>query len=790
MFWDKFKLAYRNLLLNKYISLFNILGLSIGIACTLILISWGSKELSSDSFIKNRENIYRLNFIGRIDGVPMKTCTSPQGVAPKALEIFPEVSNFTRIRKLERKPFKTGENSFYVDNGYSADSTFFSVFSYESIIGDLSKSLNRKDLVVIDENLAVSCFADKNPIGEIINIGNHNYTVSAVIKSVPENSHLQFQYIIPILNMPQSWINNKWGSDNCTTYLVLDKEIDKVNFEDKLTQLLHNNKSMWKELEISLGIQPLSEIYFSTGFAFEVAKKGNKRNVYILVSVAFLILLIASINFINIFISTSLKRTKSLGVKMVLGASRSILVQEVLLEVLICIMFSFAISFGLIKIALPVFNNLFVTNLEINILSFHFIGIAIPVLILTLLLSGLFPAYFITRLNPALILKAGHLGLAGNKNIFQRTLVILQFVIAILLISSILIIQKQVGFLNSKELGFNKDNIIYINTTGAFSKKQNIEHMKTQLLKNPNISSISTRSCLPTKLDNGGFMFSKENPDNKVHEESVTIGEDYFDLMQIKFVEGENDFEYSNNTYDKCIINNIAAEQLKLVPPFTGQYVFDNNENKFLSISGVVENVNTKSLYSKVEPCLYTKPDGYSDIGVILFKLYGDYNIGINAVKDYCMTNYGEIPFEYHFLDQTYDKLYQDEVRTQNILTWFSFISIFLTCLGLLSMVHFVTQNRTKEIGVRKINGAKITEIMQLLNRDFIKLAAIAFIIATPIAYYAMNSWLENFAYKITLSWWIFVLSGLIASLIAIITVSGQTYRAARRNPVESLRNE
>jgi len=203
MLWKKIKLAYRNLLLNKYISLFNILGLSIGISCTLILVSWGSKELSSDSFINNKENIYRLNLIGEIDGVPMKTCTSPQGVAPKALEIFPEVSNFTRIRKLERKPFKIGENSFYVDNGYSADSTFFTLFSYESKIGDLSKSLNRKDLVVVDENLAVSCFADKNPIGEIINIGNHNYTVSAVIKSVPENSHLQFRYIIPILNMPQ-----------------------------------------------------------------------------------------------------------------------------------------------------------------------------------------------------------------------------------------------------------------------------------------------------------------------------------------------------------------------------------------------------------------------------------------------------------------------------------------------------------------------------------------------------------------------------------------------------------
>jgi len=547
---------------------------------------------------------------------------------------------------------------------------------------------------------------------------------------------------------------------------------------------------MWKEFGITLGIQPLSEVYFSTGFDFEVAKKGNKRNVYILVSVAFLILLIATLNFINIFISTSLKRTKSFGVKMALGASKSILIQEFLVEVLVCIMLGFIVSFGLVKIALPVFNNLLATSLEIDILSLHFLAISIPILIVTLLLSGFLPAYFITRFNPVLILKAGYLGLTGNKNTFQRTLVILQFVIAILLISSILIIQKQVKFLNSKELGFNKEHIIYINTTDAFSKKQNIERLESQLLKNPNISSISTRSCLPTKLDNGGFMFSKENPDNKIHGERVTIGKDYFDLMQIKFVEGENGFEYSNNTYDKCIINNIAAEQLNLVPPFIGQYVFDDNENKFLSISGVIENVNTKSLYSKAEPCLYTKPDGYSDVGVILFKLNGDYNRGINAIKDYCMNNNSEIPFEYHFLDQTYDKLYQDEVRTQKILTWFSFISIFLTCLGLLSMVHFVTQNKTKEIGIRKVNGATVFEIIKMLNKDFVKWVAIAFIIATPIAYYAMNSWLENFAYKITLSWWIFAISGLMALLIAIITVSGQTFKAARRNPVESLRDE
>ncbi len=790
MFWNKFKLAYRNSIKNKYISLVNILGLSIGITCTLILVSWVSQELSSDSFIENKESIYRLNFMVVLNEEPVLTCTSPQGMGPEALNVLPEVTNFTRIRKLERSPFKIGENSFYIDNGYSADSTFFSVFSFESKIGDLSASLNRKDLVVIDEKLAIRCFGNNNPIGEIINIRNHNYTVSAVVKNVPENSHLQFQYLIPTLNLSESWINNKWGSDNCTQYLVLNNEINKTEFENELTQILYNNNDTWKGYGVKMGIQPLSDIYFSKGFKFEIAKKGNIKNVYILVSVAFMILLIAGINFINIFISTSLKRTKSIGVKMVSGASKTLIFKEFSMEVMIFILAAFIVSFGLVKLTLPIFNNLLDASLDIKIFSLHFLAISIPTLIVTMLLSGFFPGYFITRFNPATILKAGYSGLSGNKNTFQRSLVVLQFVIAILLITSVIVIQKQVNFINSKQLGFNKENIVYISTTGEFSQKQNIARLRAELLRSPNISNISTRSCLSTKRENSGFIHTMENPDYQIHGERASISKGYFDLMKIKFIEGEQNFDYSNDRIESCIINEIAAKQLKLTPPYIGQDIFDVNEDKLLTIKGVIENINTKSLYNKFDPCLYTKPQGYYEMGIILFKLTGDYNVAINEIKDYCMTNNSEIPFEYYFLDHAYDNLYKNETRMQKMLNWFCCISIFLTCLGLLAMVYFVTQNRTKEIGVRKVNGATVIEMLAMLNTDFLKWVVVAFLIACPIAFYLMNKWLQSFAYKTTISWWVFLLAFISTLIIALVTVSWQTIRAARRNPVEALRYE
>ena len=784
------KTAYRNAIKNKNVSLFNVFGLSIGLACTLILLSWVTYEFNFDSFFKNKDNIYRLNFCGEVNNEAINASTSPQGIGPEALAVIPEVKNYTRIRKQFKTPFKVGENQFYVEDGFSADSTFFSVFSFKSKIGDLSKSLNRRYLVVIDEYLAEKCFGTENPMSKLINIGNHDYMVSAIIKDVPENSHLRFHYLIPVLNLPESWQQNKWGSDNCIQYLLLKDGINKLRFGNRLTTMVQDKNHAWKELNVKVKLQPLNEIHFDKSITNDSATKGNLQNVYILVSVAFLILLIACVNFTNMFISTSLKRTKSTGVKIVAGATRQMIIKEFLVGVLLFVLISFLISIVLVKLSLPYFNSLFETHLRIQLFSLSFLFISTSQIALTLLLAGFFPGIYITRNNPATVLKAGYVNLSGKKSHIQQGLVTLQFVIAIILIITVFVMQKQVDFFKTKQLGFDKENMVYLHTTGEFNSPQNLKRLKEQLLNDSNIKGIAFQSCLPSVFEIGGSMYTQENPDNRIHGEMVEISEDYFNVMKIKFLEGEQNFDYSNSTIQDCIINETAAKQLRLNPPYTGQTVFNLNENKYLTVKGVIKDINTKSLDQAVKPCLYTKANFYPDNGIILFKLTGNYDAAIHSIRDYCMKNNGDIPFEYQFLDQTYDGLYKSEIRTQKMLSWFSIISIILTSMGLLAMVYFITQNKTKEIGIRKVNGAKIAEILALLNKDFVKWVAIAFVIATPIAYYTMNKWLESFAYKTELSWWIFALAGLLSLGIALLTVSWQSWKAATRNPVEALRTE
>jgi putative ABC transport system permease protein len=784
------KIAFRNIIRNRNISLINILGLSAGFASTILILSWVSNELSFDSFFKNKENIYRLNFGGEINGQSTKTYSSPQGVGPEALSVFPEVENFTRIRDLVRKPFKVGDNQFYVDKGLSADSTFFHVFSYEGKLGDLSKSLNRKDVVVLDEYLAEKCFGKENPIGKTLEIDRQTYTVSAVIKNIPENSHLQFHYLTPVMNIQDGWHNNKWEGDNCGQYLVFNTKINKAEFEEKLTQMLYTKTNTWKEYKIRLSLQPLSEIHFSTGYALENAVKGNLQHVTMLITVALLILLIACTNFTNMFISSSLQRIKSTGIKITSGARRLTIIREFSTEVLFYVSIAFIISIGFVNLIIPVIKTLTNISFQVNFFSLNFLLISGTVIVFTMLIAGSFPGYYITRGNPGLVLKAGFKSLPGGKHHIQKSLVTLQFITAILLIISVIFIQKQVNFLKTKNLGFDKENVVYINTTGNFQNIQNINQLKETLTKNPDITGVSTLSCLPTEFENGVFMYTVNHPDHKIHGEQVKVGEGYFDMMKIQFVEGGQDFDYSNDRIEGCVINETTAKQLHLVPPFTGQTIFSVNDNNSLSIKGVIKDINTKSLNSKISPCLYTKATYFSDNGIIIFKLARFNPEALASIEQYCTKNNPSIPFEYHFLNQTYEALYLNEVRTQKIFQWFTLLSILLSCLGLYAMAQFITEARTKEIGIRRVNGARTTEVMAMLNQDFIKWVAIAFIIACPIAWYAMHKWLENFAYKTDLSWWVFAAAGGFALVIALFTVSFQSWRTATRNPVESLRYE
>jgi putative ABC transport system permease protein len=765
------------------------LGLAVGLTCVTFLVSWITNEISYDKFLKNSDKIYRVTLEGNINGEYLKSSQCPSGVGPEITREIPDIENYTRMATKYGNLIKTDDNHIFREDGYAADSTFFNVFSYEAVTGNLTTCLNSRDKIVIDEYLASKLFGNKNPVGEVLTVENHKYTVSAEIKNIPANSHIQFHFLIPTLNL--SWRKaDDWKGDNAITYLKLNQLTGIEAINSKITNLVYTKNAFWKNLKVDFRLQPLLEIHFSNNFKFDYAKKGNIKKVYALASIALLILLIAYINFTNLFISTALKRKKAIGVKITIGALKKNIIKEYFVEVLLYVLIAFNISIVLYKLLFPYFNSLAGQQIKFNLLSIDFLIISIPLILLTLLLAGVFPGLYLSRFKPVLVLKNNSTDRYRKINL-QQILVIAQFAIAIVLIFTVILMNKQLSSLRSKDLGFDKENVVYIHTYGKLHNKKELEYLKTNLLKNPDILSIAFRGNIPTEWQ-GGRPLSK-NPDNKniIAMERISVDEDYFNLMKIHFIEGENIFSHISDTMNYCILNKRAAEVLGIKPPYIEKVVYSPLENnKPFTIKGIVQNVNSKALTQQVDPCFYMKAKQYSDNGILLFRISNDYPKAIKAIKSFCEENNPGFPFEYQFLNEVYDNLYKSDANTQKIIAWFTFIAILLTILGLLTLVFFITEKRIKEIGIRKVNGATTGEIMLMLSKSFTAWIVIAFIIACPIAYFAMQKWLQNYTYRTSISWWLFLVAGVVALVVALLTVSYQSYRAASKNPVESLRYE
>lgn len=607
------------------------------------------------------------------------------------------------------------------------------------------------------------------------------------MENVPSNSHLKFHFLIPLINLDYI-INNQWGGDNAIVFLKFTDNADIANIGDKISEMVYERNPFWKDLKISFKLQPLFDIYLSD-YKFDYAEeKGSTKHIFIFGITAFLVLLIACINFTNLFVASSLKRKRFVGIKLTNGANKAHVIKESLFEVVFYLALSFTVAIVIIKLVQPYFNSLAGKDIVIQVFSLKFLALSLPIILISLVLSSIFPWLHLKQLSPIRILKEKH---SNHRNKFgiQKVLVTLQFIIAIILIFNVLTISKQLNFLKNKQIGFETENIVYVHTDGKLQEKAVQERMKNELLQNSNILNIAFRGSVPTLWNSGNPLSAKPEFKELMATEEIFVDEDYFDLMQIKFIEGENIYKQGTGTDNFCIINEIAAARLGLEPPYVNQVVYQD-VNKPLTIKGVIENINTKSLTQLIDPCIYTYANRSGKAGIMLCKISGNYTEALDAVKSFCQETIPNVPFEYHFLSEDYERLYSSENSAKAIMLVLTSLAIVITCLGLLAMVLFITESRIKEIGIRKTNGARIIEIIALLGSEFIKWVAIAFIIGCPIAWFAMNKWLENFAYKTPMSWWIFISAGLITLVIALITVSWQSWRAATRNPVEALRYE
>jgi putative ABC transport system permease protein len=752
-------------------------------AIALLLGWWALNEMKFDGFHADIDKIYRVCREGYLNNETVKVGSVFGPLGREAKFLFPQIEEYVRVVTTGKRRFKVGEVINYEESIYFADTNFFQFFSYPIKIGDVNSCFKDPDKIVLTESFAAKYFGDKNPIGETVNVYDRDWQVSAVMFDIQNNSHLQFGALCVMSGAP-NLDNSSWGSrDGFGTYLKIAKDTDTEDLAKSITALARENFPPYVQIDLSHFLQPLKDIHFNTEhFRFDYAVKSDKRFVMIFLFMAIAILVIACINFTNLFISTSFQRTKSIGLKKANGASKGFLIRESFIETSFYVLLSAIAGAGIASLFLPVFNQLANSNIALDFSNVYLCSLLFGITLLTIIMAGTFPALYLTKFNPAATLKGEFNG--KNVSVLQKGLVIFQFAASIVLLVTVVSIKRQVHFVQSADLGFNKSNIVYVDASGAFS--ESYETVKQELERNHGIVEVTAKNCIPSDWNQGLGVSTPETRDNPYLMEICGIKDNYLDMMDIRIVEGENISIY-HDSLNYVMINEQAAKALG----------YDNSIDKTiyqgdepLIVKGVLQDIKTKSLHSRVDPQVYRKLRRVESFNVLMIRISDDTQSAIKAIKDKWQEVNPEYPFEYHFLDDTYDELYQNEIRAGRIVTWGMCIALIITMIGLFAMARYSTERRTKEIGLRKVNGAELFDILILLNKDFLKWVVIAFVVAIPISWYIVNSWLNSFAYRTSLSWWIFAMAGVIAVIISLATVSWQTFMAATRNPVEALRYE
>jgi putative ABC transport system permease protein len=769
---------------NLTTGILSILGFSIGLAVAIIIGVWSLHEFSFDQFHRDHERIYRIIRKGTINNEQVVAGSDFSAMGPAVKEKFPEVEDFTRVSPFTRTDIQIDENINYETGITVVDKNFFSFFSFPLVSGNPATCLSSPDNIVIDQEWANKYFPGKNAVGQQIKIFGKTWQVSAVCANFPSNSHLSYHALLPIDGL--EWINrNDWQqNDSFLTYVRLHPDSNIPVIEKNILKLSSEKISFYKQFISAQILQQLDDIHLNSNFRFDRdIKVNNKRTIFIFITVAILILLIACFNFINLFISTSFLRAKSLGIRKINGSTPFNLLCHSIAETLLYVMVSSVIALIMVRMAIPYFNQWFGAEISLQWSNTSFFLLLTGILLLTVLISGLVPVFYMLRFNPVDIVH--HRFNAGGVTLLQKVLIIGQFTASIALVTSSAFIKKQMNYIQNKDLGFDKSQIIYINPSGSIA--QNYDNIREELLKCPAITDVTAKSCLPSDWNNGNPIALAEDPDNSKLMEVNQIKLNYPEMMNMSLLEGRLPITNADGNSSEALINQQGAAQLGLKQPIGRQITRTNNE-KF-TIVGILKDANTKSLHDPIDPQIYLSLNKVEGWHVILIKVQQNTPQAIEAISKIWREN-TNTPFEYHFLDEAYDKMYKNDQVAGKIINVSMAIAILLAAMGLFAIAGFTTSQRVKEIGIRKVNGATVFEVVSLLNRNFLKWVLIAYALAIPIAWYAMHHWLDNFAYKTPLSWWVFIISGVIAILVALLTVSGVSWKAATGNPVKALRNE
>ncbi|TKK68254.1 FtsX-like permease family protein [Ilyomonas limi] len=786
------KTAWRNLMKNKAFSFINILGLTIGITVCMMIFLFIMNEFSVDSFHAQGDHIYRVMRGVKHDGEEKSVAYLSGPYAPALLNDFKgEIKKAVRVNPTNNL-VTVGNQSFNEKKIFDVDDDFFSLFSFPLIKGKASEVLKLPNSVVLTETTAKKYFGSiDNAVNKVITLDKElALKVTGIAKDVPSNSHLDFDLIVPLSNYRDRSFMTTWINNGIYTYVLLDDNITKEQVEKQFPRFM--DKYMGSDMKnygfhFTLSLTPLKDVYFENS-AFDAARHGDKTVVYIFLSIAVLILLIACINFMNLSTIRAAERSKEVGLRKVLGALRKSLVWQFIGESVLLTTISCLFSVALLLLIMPWYNQLLGYSLTVSWNTLPIYLFLIGVIIIVGFLAGSYPAFFLSAFSPVQALK-GKLRLGKSGATFRQALVVIQFSISVFLIVGTIIITKQMRYVKIKQLGYNKEQTITIPIDNN-DIYNNMNVFKTDMQNESTVQSVSMMSGEP-----GGFfdihMFDVEDHHEKWQLRTEFADFEYVKTLGLNIIAGR-DFsaQFPTDTTDAVLINRTAATKLGWTPEQAiGKWIKNTvRDDANRRIIGVVEDFNFLSLKENMD-ALVISPS--MDRRVILIKLKpGNIQPGIAAIKAEYSKVAPAYPLEYHFLDQQFNEMYQKDLRQQTILTVFACLAIFVACLGLFGLASFTATKRFKEIGVRKVLGSSVQGIVVLLSKDLLKPVLIATCIALPVAYYAMDKWLQNFAYKTTLSWWIFVLAALITFSIALITVSIKAVKAAITNPVKSLRTE
>ena len=782
-----FKLAFRNIKKNKLSSFINIFGFAVGITSVVIIGLWIQQQRSFDKFNKNYKNLYRIT-IHDTHGKEEPMVYVPTTFARAFYDELPEVTGYVSFFRHNESVFKKDDISFFESNGLYTDNTIFQLFDFPLINGQKEEALIRPFSIALNETMAHKYFGNENPVGEIIEIDKTNYTITAVFQNLPYNSHIQADYFLSVSSFSQIWNGYyDWNSNRVNAYILVDETANIENLNIKIKQVVSSHTTRWDELGYEIKLQPFKDVYLGYQYpASDRFKFGDKRNLYIFMFVGIAILLISCLNYINLFKAQNLGRRKEIGISKIIGAQRKNIIGLFISETGIHIFLAIFISVLLIISLKPYINQLTEMSITLKTLISSTILYLIVAVLFICFLTGFLPAVSFSNLKPISVLSKK---LMNSKALNAKNgLVVFQFCISIVLIVCTLVALKQKNYLMNKNLGFDKEHVLFM----PMPQDRNYDYQifKEKLLHEPLVTNVSAKVGNPRDWYDGGNYWTTGGFFEENHNaERCWIDFDYIETMNINIINGRSfSKEYSSDGREAIILNQKAVDELGIKDPL-GKEIFFNDERRI--IIGVTENILTKSLKGEVYPQLYIlRNGGWYSGSVIMVKVNGNVREAISSTEKSWKEYYKGYPFRYEFLDQLFGQFYEKEIKLSIMFKVFTLIAIILSALGILGLAFFDSQFRIKEIGIRKVNGARVFKVMAHLSQNYVKWVIIAYVLATPISWLIMNKWLENFAYKTNLSWWIFAVSGLVALGVALLTVSWQSWRAATRNPVEALRYE